>query len=55
MKTNLALNFTAPSCSDTPRDSRPRHQFSLGSPEAVAKARNAYKRYQDYFHVSNEE
>ena len=36
---------------DNPRDARPPHQFSIGSDEAVARARQAFKRYQDYFNV----
>ncbi|MET0988053.1 MAG: sulfotransferase [Steroidobacteraceae bacterium] len=37
-----------------PRDSRPPHRFSGGSPEFIAQARIAYKRYQDYFNVPSE-
>ncbi|MDB5977027.1 MAG: sulfotransferase [Nevskia sp.] len=36
---------------DHPRDSRPPHRFNAGSPEAVARAREAFKRYQTYFDV----
>jgi len=39
---------------DHPRDSRPTHQFSIGSPDAVARARQAYRRYQDYFGIPSE-
>jgi hypothetical protein len=39
---------------DNPRDARPSHRFSLGSPEAVARARQAYRRYQTYFGVADE-
>ena len=39
---------------DNPRDARPKHQFNLGSPEAVAKARDAYKKYQTHFGVQTE-
>ncbi len=34
-----------------PRDSRPLHKFNAGSPEAIASARQAFKRYQDYFKI----
>jgi hypothetical protein len=37
-----------------PRDSRPAHQFSIGPPDAVASARKAYQRYQDYFGIVSE-
>jgi hypothetical protein len=37
-----------------PRDSRPAHQFSIGPPDAVASARTAYQRYQDYFGIVSE-
>jgi Sulfotransferase family len=37
-----------------PRDARPAHKFGIGAPEAVASARKAYKRYQDYFNVESE-
>ena len=39
---------------DNPRDARPKHQFNLGSPEIIAKAREAYIRYQVYFGVETE-
>ncbi len=48
-------NGMAQYLADTPRDARPRHKFSTGKPEAVARARQAYKRYQEYFQVPNEE
>ncbi len=34
-----------------PRDSRPPHRFAAGSPETMERARQAFKRYQDYFSV----
>lgn len=37
-----------------PRDSRPAHQFAIGPPDAVASARKAYRRYQDYFGIESE-
>ena len=37
-----------------PRDSRPPHKFNVGSDEAVARARQAFKRYQDYFNIPME-
>ena len=36
---------------DHPRDSRPPHKFNIGSPDVVARARQAFKRYQDYFDI----
>ena len=36
---------------DHPRDSRPPHLFNIGSDDAVARARQALKRYQDYFNI----
>jgi len=39
---------------DSPRDARPPHRFNAGSPEAVARARQAFKRYQDYFGIPSE-
>ncbi|MET0656560.1 MAG: sulfotransferase [Steroidobacteraceae bacterium] len=39
---------------DYPRDARPRHQFDTGGDAAVAAARQAYKRYQEYFRIPNE-
>ena len=36
---------------DHPRDSRPPHLFNIGSEDAVARARQAFKRYQDYFNI----
>jgi hypothetical protein len=39
---------------DNPRKARPAHQFNAGSNEAVTSARQAYKRYQDYFRIPNE-
>lgn len=39
---------------DLPRDGRPPHQFNIGSPDAVARARVAYQRYQNYFAVPEE-
>jgi hypothetical protein len=40
---------------DNPRDARPPHQFNAGSFEAIAHARQAFKRYQDYFNIPIEE
>ena len=37
-----------------PRTARPAHKFDIGSPESVANARCAFKRYQDYFGVESE-
>jgi hypothetical protein len=37
-----------------PRDSRPAHRFSIGSPDTVESARKAYQRYQDYFGIVSE-
>jgi hypothetical protein len=37
-----------------PRDNRPPHRFSIGSDEAVARARAAFGRYSDYFGVPTE-
>jgi hypothetical protein len=39
---------------DNPRDARPAHKFNMGPDEFVAKARLAFKRYQDYFKVPSE-
>jgi Sulfotransferase family len=36
---------------DNPRDSRPAHRFNFGSPDVVARARQALKSYQDYFGI----
>jgi hypothetical protein len=40
--------------SDNPRDDRPPHQFSIGSDEAVARAHQAFARYQERFGVPSE-
>ena len=37
-----------------PRDNRPPHRFSAGSDEAVARARDAFARYQQRFDVPSE-
>lgn len=37
-----------------PRDKRPPHKVAMGNEEAVAKAREAYQRYQTYFDIPNE-
>lgn len=37
-----------------PRDSRPPHQFSAGSDETVARAREAFARYQQHFGIPSE-
>jgi uncharacterized protein YneF (UPF0154 family) len=39
---------------DNPRDVRPAHKFNAGSPEVVARAREAFKRYQAKFNVPDE-
>jgi hypothetical protein len=39
---------------ENPRDNRPKHQFPTGSPEAVARARDAFERYSDHFGVPSE-
>ena len=39
---------------DHPRDARPAHSFSLGSKLVVARAREVFRRYQDYFGVADE-
>jgi hypothetical protein len=39
---------------ENPRDNRPPHKFGAGSPEAVARARAAFDRYQQHFHVPSE-
>jgi hypothetical protein len=39
---------------ENPRAARPPHKFDIGSAESVGRAREAYKRYQDYFGVPNE-
>jgi hypothetical protein len=37
-----------------PRDARPAHKFAIGSADSVANARQAFKRYQDYFKIPSE-
>jgi Sulfotransferase family len=37
-----------------PRDARPPNKYNMGSPEAMQRARSAFKRYQDYFNVPSE-
>jgi hypothetical protein len=39
---------------ENPRDNRPPHQFPAGSPEVVARARDAFKAYQQRFDVPDE-
>jgi hypothetical protein len=39
---------------ENPRDNRPPHQFPAGSPQVVARARDAFKSYQERFGVPNE-
>lgn len=39
---------------ENPREARPAHKFSAGSDAAIAGARQAYQRYQDYFGIPNE-
>lgn len=36
---------------DFPRDSRPAHRFNMGSEKTVARAREAFGRYQNHFNV----
>lgn len=40
---------------DYPRVSRPAHSYDMGSKEQIAKERPAFKRYQEYFGVPDEE
>ena len=37
-----------------PRDARSAHKFEAGSPEAIARARQAYRRYQNRFSIPSE-
>ena len=39
---------------DNPRDARPPHQFNPGTPETIARARQAFERYESYFNVPRE-
>jgi len=39
---------------DNPRDSRPPHRFSVGSPESVERARAAFAAYQQHFDIPSE-
>lgn len=39
---------------ENPRDGRPPHQFGIGSPEAVARARRAFEPYQQRYRVPTE-
>lgn len=39
---------------DNPRENRPPHKFDLGSVEQIARERELFKRYQDYFDIPNE-
>lgn len=39
---------------DNPRDSRPAHRYAVAGGDTLAQARQAYKRYQDYFNVPTE-
>ncbi|GAB3377822.1 sulfotransferase [Spongiibacter taiwanensis] len=39
---------------DNPRENRPPHKFDMGSDEQIARERELFKRYQDYFHIPNE-
>ena len=39
---------------DNPRDSRPVHRLNLGTPDVVARARQALHSYQDYFGIPTE-
>jgi hypothetical protein len=36
---------------DNPRDQRRPHRFNFGSPDVVARARQALQSYQDYFGI----
>jgi len=39
---------------ENPRDNRPPHKFSAGSDAAIAKAREAFARYQNHFDIPSE-
>jgi hypothetical protein len=39
---------------ERPRGSRPEHRYDTGSPEQIAKERQLFKRYSEYFHVPDE-
>jgi hypothetical protein len=39
---------------ENPRDNRPPHQFSAGSDTAIARAREAFARYQQHFDIPSE-
>ena len=39
---------------ENPRDGRPPHQFNIGSPDVVERARDAYRHYQNYFNIPQE-
>ncbi|HKT74091.1 MAG TPA: sulfotransferase [Steroidobacteraceae bacterium] len=39
---------------ENPRSARPGHQFAAGSDDSIAVARQAYRRYQEYFAIPNE-
>ncbi len=39
---------------DNPREARPAHKVQAGTDAATLRAREAYKRYQDYFNIPNE-
>jgi hypothetical protein len=39
---------------ENPRDHRPPHRFPAGSPEVVARARDAFRSYQERFGVPDE-
>jgi Sulfotransferase family len=47
-------NAIAQFMAENPRDNRPAHQFSIGSPEAVSRARTAFARYQQRYGVPTE-
>lgn len=39
---------------DNPRENRPPHKFDMGSAEQIARERELFKRYQEYFNIPNE-
>jgi Sulfotransferase family len=49
-----SYNTMAKYLDDNPRDLRPAHRFNAGSPKVISRARNAYRRYQDYFAIPQE-
>ena len=39
---------------NNPREARPAHKFNMGSDAVMARARKAYKRYQEHFGIPSE-